>query len=213
MEKSYSPSFLGTLSNYTGGAVSSIRNTTGSVVAGVGSYVPNFSRAELKRPDIIDPTSQESFDAFKRYNVATNAAASDSRMWANTIDKVLGYIMFGAVAAFSGAMALNPFSYAALAFPAAIFIGALTLSVGASVYFRRSADTEITAKSMDVNDFHSQREAALIGKEVAKEVKKIISEEKAPKKDANPCLEARPQVSQISLQGVQMEISGQQRLN
>lgn len=206
MEKTHSPSFIGTLSSYTQGATSAIRNTTGSVVAGVGSFVP--VRAEIKRPDIIDPTSQEAFEAFKSYNVETNAVANTRRMWAGLIDRVLGYVMFGAAAGagIAGASALGPVG------AAAVFVGALAVSVGAFFFLKQSADNEVTAKSMDVSDFHIRRQAALIGQEIAKEFKKVTDDPYPEKTQAKPYMQARPEVSQVSLQGVQMEVSGQQRL-
>ena len=167
-------SLFDTLNAYTNATGQVVTRTTGSVVAGVGDAVsrvtPSLNK-EIVRPEVADPTSEEAFQKFKEYNVETNLRVSERKMWAGTVEKILGYIMMGASAGLGFAVLGSSPVIAAVAFS-----GAIALTVGVFFAMHQTANKEFTAKNMDVSDYQVKRQAGLI----AQEIKKVLTEEKAP---------------------------------
>jgi hypothetical protein len=170
--------FFDSMDDFTHTTGERVGSVNGSVVAGVGNRLLSaWVDKPLARPDIDDPTSEESYERYKEYNVETNLRANTRRMWAGLIDRLSGHMLTGAAAGISvvllgkgtGAAAAASGGWAA----AAIFAVALAVSLVSFFFLHQTATKDVTAKTMDVNDYQLKRSAAL----VAQEIKKTFAEE------------------------------------
>lgn len=146
-------------------AVGAVKETYGSVVAGVGNVIPNT--VEVTRPKVNDIASDEAFEEYKRYNAQTALKADERRMWTGMVDRFTSLIMFGAAAG------LGVSAYAGGAFGAVgILLAAAAVSVVSYYVLQHPAIQSQNNKTMDVNDYQIKREAALIAREIKAEFSK-----------------------------------------
>jgi|GEM_PF-6317254 len=147
-----------------------VKETVGSVVAGVGSVMP-ATKIEVARPTIADPASDRAFEEYKRYSAQTSTNADERRMWSGMIDRLMGLVMFGAAAGLGVSAAASAGGWM-VALP--MLLGAAAISVASYYFFQRPAVQAQSNKSMDVSDFQIKRQAALIAKEIKTEFTKDV---------------------------------------
>lgn len=148
------------------GAVA-VKETVGSVVAGVGNVVPG-AKIDVARPRVVDPSSDQAFEEYKRYSAQTSTSADERRMWSGMVDRLMGLVMFGAAAG----LGVHAAAGAGWTIALPMLLGAIGISVVSYYFFQRPAVQAQSNKSMDVSDFQIKRQAALIAKEIRAEFNK-----------------------------------------
>lgn len=206
---------MGQLTEETGQRVNEV---TGSAVSGVGyRLLSSLYNQPQSRPSVADMTSEEAFEQFKEYNVNTNLNAATNRMWAGLIDKISTSILTGVTtglvfAAVGGAG--GPIT-AALG-GAAIFVAALTATLVSFAFLHQTATKDVTAKHMDVQDYHIRRGAALVAKELQKSLSHEGLEARIAEKPAAHGVAGAPdapdpsRIRTVQYEGQQMESPSKQ---